>query len=123
MKGCIIGGVVLAVVIALVVVNAVFVNRTVEDLTEQLGTLPEAPDPETTPAEAVALREKLESKEALLGLSISYEVTDKAVEALRGLEAAARAGDVFQYQGTLEILKDLIEDIGRLEKLSVKNLL
>ncbi len=123
MKGCVIGGVVLAVVIALVAINAVFVNRTVEDLTERLDALPDVPDPEATPEAVASLRELLESKESLLGISVSYAVTDKAVESLRGLEAAARAGDVFQYQGTLEILKDLIEDIERLEKLSVKNLL
>ncbi len=123
MKGCALGGVVLAVVIALVVGNAVFINRTVRDLTAGLDALPPVPDSETTPAEIAALREALESKEALLGLSVSYEEMDKAVESLRGLEASAAAGDVSRYRATLEILRDLMEDLARLEKLSVKNLL
>ena len=123
MKGCIIGGAVLAMVMTLVILNAVFVNHTVEELTEELDALPEIPDSESTPAKVIVLREVLESKEALLGLSVSYEVTDRATEALRSLEASARSGDVYQYQATLEILRDLIEDIGRLEKLSVRNLL
>ena len=123
MKGCLLGGAVLILVIAAVILNALFVGHTVEDLTAQVEALPMTPDTADTPEAIASLREYLESKEALLGISVSYDVTDKVVEALRGLEAAARAEDVFQYQGTLAILKDLIEDIGRLEKLSVKSLL
>jgi len=122
MKGCVIGGVVLAVVVVLVIVNALYVGRTVEELTSRLDALPKAPDGTATPLEIATLRELLESKEALLGLSVSYAVMDKVTEALRSLEAAAREGDVYQYGETLALLRDLIEDIGRLEKVEVRNL-
>ncbi len=122
MKGCFIGGVVLVVVVILVIVNALYVGRTVEELTSRLDALPKAPDGTATPLEIAALRELLESKEALLGLSVSYAVMDKVTEALYSLEAAAREGDVYQYGETLALLRDLIEDIGRLEKVEVKNL-
>ncbi len=123
MKGCVIGGVVLAVVILLVAVNALFVRNTVETLTAALDALPEIPDPSTTPAEIVALREFLESKETLLSLSVSYAVTDKVTEALYSLEAAAGVGDVFQYEETLSLLRDLTEDIGRLERIALRSVL
>lgn len=123
MKGCVIGGVVLAVVILLVTVNAVFVRNTVERLTAALDALPEIPDPSTTPAEITALRELLESFETPLGLSVSYAVTDKVTEALYCLEAAAGAEDVFQYRETLALLRDLVEDIGRLERIALCNIL
>ena len=122
MRGCVIGGVVLAVVVILVTVNAVFVGNTVEELTGRVRALPAIPDPAETPEEIAAIRDLLSSKEPLLGLSVSYAVMNKVTEALYGLEAAARAGDVYQYGESLALLRDLVEDIGRLERVEIKNL-
>ncbi len=123
MKGCVIGGGVLAVVVLLVIVNAVFVGNTVEELTERVEALPDVPDPAVTPDEIASIRELLESKETLLGLSVSYAVMDKVTETLYGLEAAAQVGDVYQYGESLALLTDLTEDIGRLERVEIQNLL
>lgn len=123
MKGCIIGGVVLLLVIILAVCNALFVTKTEASLLYELATLPSVPDPATTPAKIAALRGHLESKEAFLGISVSYNMIDKATEALRSLEASAASGDIMQYQATLAVLRDMLEDIGRLERLSLKNIL
>ncbi len=123
MRGCVIGGAVLAAVVVLVVVNAVFVGNTVKALTERVEGLPDTPDPVATPEEIASIREFLTAKESLLELSVSYAVIDKVTETLYGLEAAARAGDVFQYGESLALLMDLVEDIGRLERLEIKNLL
>ena len=123
MRGCVIGGAVLAVVVVLVTVNAVFVGNTVEALTERAEALPDTPDPTVTPDEIASIREFLTSREALLGLSVSYAVIDKVTETLYGLEAAAEAGDVYQYRESLALLMDLVEDIGRLERMEIKNLL
>ena len=123
MKGCILGGVVLLVVILLVVCNAIFVVQTEAILLQKLAALPTIPDPATTPAEVAAIRAHLESREAFLGISVSYTVIDKATEALRSLEASAAVGDTEQYRATLATLADMLEDIGRLERLSLKNIL
>ncbi|MBR6783020.1 MAG: DUF4363 family protein [Clostridia bacterium] len=123
MKGCILGGAVLLLVIALAVCNALFVTKTQAALLSELAALPPVPDPTTTPARVAALRDHLESKEALLGISVSYTMIDKATEALRPLEASAASGDIMQYQATLAVLRDMLEDIGRLERLSLKNIL
>jgi hypothetical protein len=123
MRGCVIGGAVLAVVVVLVTVNAVFVGNTVEALTERAEALPDTPDPTVTPDEIASIREFLTSREALLGLSVSYAVMDKVAETLYGLEAAARSGDVYQYRETLALLRDLTEDLGRLERVSIRNIL
>ncbi len=122
MRGCVIGGAVLAAVVVLVVVNAVFVGNTVEELTLRVEALPDTPDPMATPEEIAAIRDLLSSKEPLLGLSVSYAVMDKVTEALYGLEAAAEAGDVYQYGESLALLMDLVEDIGRLERVEIQNL-
>ena len=123
MKGCILGGVVLLVVILLVVCNAIFVVQTEAILLQKLAALPAIPDPATTPAEVDAIRAHLESKEDFLGISVSFTVIDKAAEALRSLEASAAVGDTEQYRATLATLADMLEDIGRLERLSLKNIL
>ena len=103
MRGCVIGGVVLAVVVILVTVNAVFVGNTVEELTGRVRALPAIPDPAKTPEEIAAIRELLSSKETLLGLSVSHEVTDRITEALYGLEAAAETEDLCQYRESLTL--------------------
>ena len=123
MRGCIIGGAVLLLVIALSVCNALFVTKTEASLLRELDALPADPDPAVTPSQVADIREHLESKEALLGISVSYTVIDKATEALRSLEASAAMGDTEQYRVTLAALTDMLEDIGRLERLSLKNIL
>lgn len=123
MKGCLLAGAVLLAVLLIVAGNALYVNSAVKQLTNLVDTLPTEPRPIETPEQVVAIRKELEAREVWLGLSISYANVDKTVETLRGLEASARAGDVYQYQASLEILKDLIENLGRLERLSVKNIL
>ena len=123
MRGCIIGGAVLLLVIALSVCNALFVTKTEASLLRELDALPADPDPAVTPSQVADIREHLESKEALLGISVSYTVIDKATEALRSLEASAAMGDTEQYRVTLAALADMLEDIGRLERLSLKNIL
>ena len=110
-------------VILLVVCNAIFVVRTEATLLQKLAALPPVPDPDTTPDEVAAIRAYLESNEAFLGISVSFTVIDKATEALRSLEASAAVGDTEQYRATLATLADMLEDIGRLERLSLKNIL
>ena len=123
MKGCMLGGVVLLVVILLVICNAFFVTRTEASFLKDLAALPLIPDPTVTPSEVAAIRRRLEDKEAFLGISVSYTVIDKAAEALRSLEASAAVGDAEQYRATLATLIDMLDDIGRLERLSLKNIL
>ena len=113
----------LLLVILLTVCNALFVAKTEAALLKEMAALPSVPDPVTTPSQVASLRAHLESKEALLGISVSYTVIDKATEALRSLEASAAIGDTEQYRATLATLADMLEDIGRLERLSLKNIL
>ena len=123
MRGCILGGTVLLLVIALAVCNALFVTRTESSLLGELDALPIDPDPAVTPSQIAHIRRLLKSKEALLGISVSYTVIDKAAQTLHSLEASAASGDTEQYQVTLATLRDMLEDIGRLERLSLKNIL
>ena len=123
MRGCILGGTVFLLVIALTVCNALFVTRTESSLLGELDALPIDPDPDVTPSQIAHILRLLKSKEALLGISVSYTVIDKATQTLHSLEASAASGDTDQYRATLATLRDMLEDIGRLERFSLKNIL
>mgnify|MGYP002518805934 CR=1 FL=1 len=123
MKGLYIAvGVLLAVVI-LVGWNAVYVHHVTDELLNSLDALPEEPDPNTTPDQIARLRKQLDSHMTLLGLSVSYNVLDRAEEALYTLEAHARTGDVDQYATSLMVLRDLMRDFARLERIDGENIL
>ncbi len=122
MRVCIAATVVLLVIVALVAGNAVYVRHTTDALLDELAALPTTPDPTSTPADIAHLQKQLEKHIPWLGLSVSYTVMDRALEALISLEAHARVGDTWQYASTLAVLHDLISDLARLEKFSAENL-
>lgn len=122
MRGCVIGGVVLALVLTLVVCNAVFLRGVEASLLTAVDALPAVPDPDTTPARVAALRERVEELEGALGLSVSSTVPDKITETLRTVEVWAAAGDAEEYAAAVAVLRGLVEDIGRLERVEVRNL-
>ncbi len=115
--------IVLAVIVALVILNAVCLRRVTDDLIAMLEALPEIPDPAKTPQAVAALREELERHMTMISLSVNYNTLDRALEALYSLEAYARAGDAAQYEATRAALRDLFDDLGRLERLRAENIL
>lgn len=123
MKGWVVAAAVLLAVCILVGVNGFYVRRTTRELMADMEALPAVPDPETTPAEVAALREKLDGHLTGLGLSVSYTVLDRAIETLYSLEANARVGDHMQYAASLALLRDMLEDIARLERFRLENIL
>ena len=123
MKGCIIAGVMLILVLAAVVLNAVYVRNTVEALLTAAEALPSVPHPTDTPLQITALRQDLEKHAPFLGITIPYNTIDRVSEALLALEAAAGAQDLQQYTLTRAVLTDLIREIGRTETVSMDNIL
>ncbi len=123
MKTCIAAGVVLLLIVVLVTVNAVYVHAATGKLMSRLKELPDTPDPATTPGEVVALRKAFEHQRPRLGLSVSYAVLDRVVEALYLLESRAATEDVREYRAGLALLSDLLSDIHRLEKVTFENVL
>lgn len=122
MKQCHMAAVVLAIVIALVVANAVYIHHITGSLTAELDALPTVPEADGTPQAVAVLRKRLQSHAGVISLSVNYTVTDRAIEALYSLEAFARAGDNAQYEATKAALRDYLEDLGRLERLSIENI-
>ena len=122
MKGCIVAAVVLAVVLSLVAVNAIYVRHVSATLTEMAESLPDLPG-EDTPEEVQKIRAYLERHVSLLSLSVNYSSLSRAFDSIAALEAYAEAGDAVQYAATLAVLQEICRDIARAERFHVKNLL
>ena len=122
MKGCIVAAVVLAVVLSLVAVNAIYVRHVSATLTEMAESLPDLPG-EDTPEEVQKIRAYLERHASPLSLSVNYSSLSRAFDSIATLEAYAEAGDAVQYAATLAVLQEICRDIARAERFHVKNLL
>lgn len=123
MKGCFIAGVILLFVLGAVILNAVYVRNTADELLSSVRALPDVPDRLGTPAEIMAIRERLKQHAPILGITVPYATIDRVSEALINLEACSRADDRLQYTETLSLLYDLIEELARTEKISMENIL
>lgn len=123
MKGCVLAAVILLLVVIGVICNALYIHHTADQLMEWVEALPDVPNPQETPHAIGQIRERLEKKVSLLGITVPYSIIDRVSEALINLEACARTDDRLQYAETLALLRDLVEEIGRTEKITVKNIL
>ena len=123
MKGCLLAGVILLLVIGAVIINAIYIHHAADELMDMVQRLPIIPDPDETPPAIGKIRESLEKKVPILGITVTYTTIDRVSEALIALESYARTGDLRQYNATLSLLVDLIEELARSEKLTVDNIL
>ena len=93
----------------------------------ELGKFLEFPggkvEPGETPAAAAAVRENFERRSPLLGITVSHSVLDRVRESLVLLETQARTDAPADYASTLALLRELVREIARLEKLSATNIL
>lgn len=122
MKGCIVALAILTLILGAVITNAVFVHRAAASLMKGLSTLPEIPDPTRTPEAVSAVRKDFESHRLCLGITVTHSTLDRVTEALLLLETQAQTSPV-DYASTLTLLRELTQEIARLEKLSAENLL
>lgn len=123
MRGSLIALVILAVIVGAVWGNAVYVCHATEALLAELDALPAVPNPGETPAAVAAVRENFERRSPLLGITVSHSVLDRVRESLVLLETQARTDAPADYASTLALLRELVREIARLEKLSATNIL
>ncbi len=122
MRICMVAAAVLLLIAGVVIGNALYIHGTVDRLTAAVETLPDTPDPATTPEAVAAIGRAVESRLGALGLSVNYTLLDRVQESIIQLEAYARAGDAWQYAATRALLRDQISDLARLEQLKAENL-
>lgn len=123
MKGCIIAGSILILVLGGVIFNAFYVRNTADHLLHAVEGLPAIPDPVATPTEIAAIQQELGDHAPILGITVPYSIIDRVSEALINLNACARSNDRLQYTETLALLQDLIEELSRTERITLKSVL
>lgn len=120
MKASVFSGILLIVVAALVLINAAYVRHVTDTVLDMLSRLPDGPS-EAAVGIAEEILSYLQDKETLLSLSVPYQTLDRSIELAGSLREYASMGSHFEYTATKALLTDAIKDMGRLEKVSLKN--
>lgn len=123
MRGSLIALVILVLIVGTVWGNAAYVCHATESLLAELDALPAVPNPGETPTAVAAVQENFERRSPLLGITVSHSVLDRVRESLVLLETQARTDAPADYASTLALLRELVREIARLEKLSATNIL
>lgn len=122
MKGFIITLILFAILISIVIINSFYVNNIINDIKNEITSL------KTIPCEENAIiikqiKSKWEKDSIWVSLSVSYEDIEELTDMIASLEASNSVKDYNQFKLYYELILNSIEDIGRLERFSVKNIL
>ncbi len=122
MKAAWIAAGILLLVVVVVICNTAYVNHTVGDMEALAASLPDAPEPQAADI-LDGLRERLETHESGLSLSVSFLLLDRVRELIDSEAAYNRTGDIANYAATRAMLLDALGDLKRLERVSVQNIM
>ncbi|MBQ9797743.1 MAG: DUF4363 family protein [Clostridia bacterium] len=101
--------------------NYHYINSTAEHMHALIEELP-SPDDDACPDAITSLEEEWQSHAPRIGLTVEFRTLDRVTEQLALLYECACHGDVFGYYNALALLRDAIDDMRRLECLSVSNI-
>ena len=122
MRGLIITLILFAILISIVIINSFYVNNIINGIKNEITALKSFPCEEN----AVIIKQiksDWEKDSILISLSVGYEDIEELTDMIVSLEASNSAKDYNQFKLYYELLLNSIEEIGRLEKFSVKNIL
>lgn len=122
MRGFIITLILFAILISIVIINSFYINNIINDIKNEITSL------KTIPCEENAIiikqiKSKWEEDSIWVSLSVSYEDIEELTDMIASLEASNSVKDYNQFKLYHELILNSIEDIGRLERFSVKNIL
>ena len=122
MRGFIVTLILFAILISIVIINSFYVNNIINDIKNEITSL------KTIPCEENAIiikqiKSKWEKDSIGVSLSVSYEDIEELTDMIASLEASNSVKDYNQFKLYYELILNSIEDIGRLERFSVKNIL
>ena len=122
MRGFIITLILFSILISIVIINSFYVNNIINDIKNEITSL------KTIPCEENAIiikqiKSKWEKDSIWVSLSVSYEDIEELTDMIVSLEASNSVKDYNQFKLYHELILNSIEDIGRLERFSVKNIL
>ncbi|MBO7310734.1 MAG: hypothetical protein J6U86_05010 [Clostridia bacterium] len=106
-------------IIALVVANSIYVNRTINTLTELARTLKQ----DRTAVSAEKLLSYWESHRAFIALSVSLREIDSTTENIICFKSACANNNDWLIEQSYSLLCNSLDDIRRYEKISLLNIL
>lgn len=112
----------LALLVSSTVGNCIYINEVSDQLLFQIDAIPH-PDADDCCARISALIDFWEQNFDTVCLSVSYTVADRISEQAQTLLSCARIGDLYGFYQSLTLLRDAVEDMRRMEDLSVVSLL
>lgn len=122
MKTAIFSLLLLCAMLLCILCNALYINKVAFCMERDLSALPHKPSEEAS-EQVGAILSYWEAQTPYLSLSVGFPLLDRIGEQLRLLQSYARSGDSFGYAEALTVLLDCIQDLCRLERLSLENLL
>ena len=122
MKSFVITLLLLAAMLLGIVTNSLYINNVVNEMLKMLDELPEPSHP-SCEEKARAIFDFWNTHQSPVELSVNYLIVDRVSEQARLLLAAAEQGDVYGYHAALTLLRDAVEDLGRLESLAMGSIL
>lgn len=114
--------VLLAVMLTGILINYRYINNVADEMNTMLDAVPSFESPECVPA-IQSIVSYWESQVNYVGLSVSYNITDRLSEQALTLLAAAECQDPYGFHAAMTLLRDAITDMRRLETFSLENLM
>ncbi len=114
--------VLLCLILCAVAANAVFVRGSVAALRTRADALPAIPDADT-PGLLDGLGAQFNRYETGLSLSVSFPILDRVREQIAAARAYAVSGSDTDYAAALAVLREALNDLDRLERFSVRNIM
>lgn len=122
MKGFIITSVLFIIMIVLIGANYAYINSVADSLLDIVLEI--SPSPSKENQEIInKLQEKFQSSKMLLGISISTKDIESLSDCIDSVSSANQAGDEARLPTEIELLKNAIETIRKLERFSVENII
>ncbi len=122
MKSFYISIVILAIILATVTANFIFINNVSKNLTEHITRLLETPF-EQREAEISELEQYWEKTREFVSMSVRYTEIDRVDDYVIMISASYKDGNIHDCNQALNLMRDAAEELARLEKFSFGNIM
>lgn len=122
MRGLIISLILFSIMLVIITLNYYFVNKSLGDMTNITESLLPVPCEEND-AILVQLIENWSKLSFWLSLSVSHNEIEELTNRIMTLQSANEIRNIEQFHINSKLLINSIEEIGRLESFSIKNIL
>ena len=121
MKSLVTALILLILMLSCVVWNYIYINDVFASMNASLDAIPDLSD-EGCEAACERLGEQWKKHTDRVGLSVCFGVLDRVSEQVELLRSSAACGDRYGFESARTLLRDALEDMRRLERISIGNL-